>query len=117
MTSPIPDASVRVRELATDFIAAIDAHLGAVESRSGETDPDFFAAFDQLRDAFLAYEDALYETYDEVTPFEVVDGEDDEDDEEDEDDGEDDGEDDELDELDELDDEDGEDGLEIEDTP
>ena len=67
---------MRVRELAADFIAAIEAHLRAVESRSGETDPEVFAAFDQLREAFLTYEDALFDTYDEVTPLEAVEADD-----------------------------------------
>lgn len=85
MTAPYDDDQAgRVRELAAALSAAIAEHLRAVEARRGESDAAVFAAYDRLRDAFIAYEDALYETYDEVTPFEVVDSEDDEDDEEDE---------------------------------
>lgn len=95
MTSTYDDQAGKVRELAAAFSAAIAEHLRSVESRRGESDAAVFAAYDRLRDSFIAYEDALYETYDEVTPFEVVemdedDFTDDEDDEADEADEEDD---------------------------
>jgi hypothetical protein len=108
MTPTHDDRAVQVRELASAFSAAILEHLGAVESRRGESDATVFAAYDRLRDAFTAYEDALYDAYDEVTPFEVVevDDEDEDDDLDDEDDDldEDDLDEDDLDEDDDLDD-------------
>jgi hypothetical protein len=106
MTSPYDDRAGTVRELAAALSAAIAEHLRAVESRRGESDPAVYAAYDRLRDAFLAYEDALYETYDEVTPFEVVsDEEEDEDEEEEEEDGDEDLEDEDLEDEDLEDDE------------
>lgn|GEM_PF-1963029 len=68
------------------LIAALNHHLFAVESAAGESDPIVFAAYDRLRDAFGAYEDALYDRYDEVVPMTLVEEGDEEDDEEDEDD-------------------------------
>jgi hypothetical protein len=71
------------------MIAALEAHLDAVGSRRGEADPAVVAAYQKLADAFETYDEALYTTYDEVTPFVLYEEEsDDEDDdlEEDEDD-------------------------------
>lgn len=113
MTSPYDDRAGTVRELAAALSAAIAEHLRAVESRRGESDPAVYAAYDRLRDAFLAYEDALYETYDEVTPFEVVSDEEDEDEEEEEEEEEEEGEEEDGDE--DLEDEDLEDEEEEED--
>ncbi|GAA1906775.1 hypothetical protein [Streptantibioticus ferralitis] len=63
-----------VRAAAEAVKAAIDRHLAAIENRSGEDDPAVFAAFDSLAAAAEAYDELLYDTYDEVTPFEVPDG-------------------------------------------
>ncbi|WP_231116521.1 hypothetical protein [Motilibacter rhizosphaerae] len=102
-THPRPPAEA-VRGTARAFVAAIERHLLVVEHRSGEADPKVAAAFNDLRTAFLDYEDAVYEAYDEVLPFEVLEDEDDIDlDDDDEDDELDD------DELEEIDDEDDED--------
>ncbi|MEU1624464.1 hypothetical protein ABZ746_03780 [Streptomyces sp. NPDC020096] len=60
-----------VRAAAEAVKAAIDRHLAAIENRSGEDDPAVFAAFDSLAAAAEAYDELLYDTYDEVTPFEV----------------------------------------------
>lgn len=53
--------------------AAIDSHLAAVETRAGEEDPVVQQAYDALRLAAEAYDDVLFEEYDEVTPFEFAD--------------------------------------------
>ena len=69
------------------LVAALEAHLQAASRRTGEADPAVVAAYQNLADAFETYDEALYEAYDEVTPFVLYeDAEDDEDDEEDEDD-------------------------------
>lgn len=67
-TSPSP----KVREAAEALKAAIDTHLAAVEKRSGENDPTVHSTYDELRRAGLAYDDILFDTYEEVTPFEVA---------------------------------------------
>ena len=64
------------------LIAALEAHLAAAGRRQGEADPAVVAAYTTLADAFEAYDEALYDAYDEVTPFvlydEAEDGDDDE---------------------------------------
>lgn len=60
-----------VRAAAAALKAAIDRHLAAVENRSGENDPIVFAAYELLAGAADAYDEILYDAYDEVTPFEV----------------------------------------------
>ena len=59
-----------VRAAAELFKSAIDRHLEACADKGSERDPTVFAAFDALREAAETYEDALYDAYDEVTPFE-----------------------------------------------
>lgn len=73
------------------LIAALEAHLQAASTRQGEADPAVVAKYQTLADAFEVYDEALYDAFDEVTPFvlyddaeDAVDDEDDED-EEDED--------------------------------
>jgi hypothetical protein len=86
------------------LIAALEAHLSAAGRRAGEADPAVVSAYQILADAFEAYDEALYDAYDEVTPFVLYDDaedalegdEDDEDLEDDEDDEDDEDEDDEL---------------------
>ncbi|WP_328296057.1 primosomal protein [Kineococcus sp. NBC_00420] len=88
------------------LVATLEDHLAASANRRGETDPAVADAYQRVADAFEAYEEALYDAYDEVTPFVLYD--DVEDDREDDDDEDDDPEDDE-DSDDESDDEDSED--------
>src|SRR4051812_13541570 len=78
------------------FVAALEAHLAAASRRTGEADPAVASSFQTLADAFNAYDEALYEAYDEVTPFVLYDEAED-DDEDDDLDDEDDEEDDDLD--------------------
>ena len=79
--------------------------MSAAAGRQGEADPAVVSAYQVLADAFESYDEALYDAFDEVTPFVLYDdaedaASDDEDDDED-DDLEDDEEDDEDDEDDE----------------
>jgi hypothetical protein len=60
-----------VRAAAEAVKAAMDRHLAAIENRTGDNDPAVYAAFDALAAAAEAYDELLYDTYDEVTPFEV----------------------------------------------
>lgn len=96
------------------LVAALEAHLDAASKRAGEADPQVVAAYQTLADAFESYDEALYDAFDEVTPFVLYDdaedalsGEDDEDEDLDDDleDFDEDDEDDEEDDDDEDDDE------------
>ena len=66
------------------LVAALEDHLAAAANRRDEADPVVADAYQRVADAFEAYEEALYDAYDEVTPFVLYD--DDEGDEDDEDD-------------------------------
>lgn len=91
------------------LVAALEAHLAAAQQRRGEMDPQVERAYRVLADAFEAYDEALYDAFDEVTPFVLYDEV-----EDDREDGEDDDlEDDEIDE-DDLDDTDEDDLPELE---
>lgn len=69
------------------LVSALEEHLAALSNRRGEDDPSVDAAYVAIADAFDAYEESLYENYDEVTPLTVfADDEDDEDDDDFEDD-------------------------------
>lgn len=65
--------SEKARAAADQLKSAIDRHLAACEARSGESDPGVQEAYDGLRAAAERYDDALFEDYDEVTPFEFAD--------------------------------------------
>ncbi|MFC8500927.1 primosomal protein [Pedococcus sp. NPDC057267] len=65
------------------LVTAFERHLEASAAKRGEDDPTVVAAYDDLADAFAAYDDALLQAYGEMTPLDIYDGdEDDEDDEE-----------------------------------
>jgi len=61
----------------------LERHLEAAASRRSENDPSVVAAYRDLADAFEDYDDALMDTYGEVTPLEVYTGDEDEPDEDD----------------------------------
>ena len=92
------------------FVVALQRHFEAAAVRRSELDPAVVAAYDELAVAFVAYDDALFDAFDEVTPFDLTDEdddyEDDDEDDEDEDEDEDDGDDDDEDDDDLTDDED-----------
>jgi hypothetical protein len=71
MSDAAQPSAAEVRAAAEALKAALDRHLDAVEGRSGEDDPAVYAAFNALASAAEAYDELLYDTYDEVTPFEV----------------------------------------------
>ena len=77
-----------------DFLSSVREHFAASAHRTSDTDPRVEAAYMALADAFEIYEDSLYTTYGEVTPFElfddIQDDRDDDDDFDDEDDDDDD---------------------------
>lgn len=66
-----------------DLVGALRAHLDLASHRAGESDPAVQHAYVAVREAYLAYEDALYDAYDEVTPLAVVEWEDEDDNNED----------------------------------
>jgi hypothetical protein len=55
------------------LIAALEAHLSAAGRRQGEADPAVVSAYQTLADAFESYDEALYDAFDEVTPFVLYD--------------------------------------------
>jgi hypothetical protein len=59
------------------LMTAFERHLEASASKRGEEDPTVIAAYDDLADAFAAYDDALLQAYGEMTPLEIYDGDDD----------------------------------------
>ncbi|NNG41023.1 hypothetical protein HJ588_17325 [Flexivirga sp. ID2601S] len=73
------------RATLTALVGAFERHLEAAASRRGENDPTVVAAYRDLADAFENYDDALMDTYGEVTPLEVYSGDDDFEDDEDDD--------------------------------
>lgn len=92
-----------------DFLSSVREHFAASAHRTSDTDPRVEAAYMALADAFEIYEDSLYTTYGEVTPFELFDDiEDDREDDDDFDDDEDDFDDVDFDDDDEDEDEDDE---------
>jgi hypothetical protein len=74
MSDAVQPNVAEVRAAAEAVKTALDRHLEAIESRSGEDDPAIYAAFDELAAAAEAYDELLYDAYDEVTPFEVPSG-------------------------------------------
>jgi AAA ATPase containing von Willebrand factor type A (vWA) domain len=72
------------------LVAALEAHLLAAGQRRGERDPGVEAAYRTLADAFETYDEALYDAYDEITPFVLYDDVEDEREDSDDDDLEDD---------------------------
>ncbi|MFH8368202.1 hypothetical protein [Streptomyces sp. NPDC018031] len=71
MSDAAQPSAAEVRAAAEAVKIALDRHLDAVERRSGEDDPAVYAAFNELAAAAEAYDELLYDAYDEVTPFEI----------------------------------------------
>lgn len=61
------------RAALSKLIATFERHLEASAGRNGEDDPRVVAAYEDLADAFEAYDDALNDAYGEMTPLVVVD--------------------------------------------
>ena len=64
------------------FVSALQRHFEAASARRSELDPTVVGAYDELAAAFVAYDDALFDAFDEVTPFDLTDEDDEDDDEE-----------------------------------
>lgn len=112
------------------LVSALERHLELAAAQHRADDPAIRAAYEQIGDTFVAYDDALLDAYGEVTPLDIytdddddleeledeelddLDDELDEDDEEDDDEEEDDDDDDWDDEDDDDDDDDDEDDVE-----
>ena len=95
------------RAALSQLVAAFERHLEASSTRHGDDDPTVVAAYEDLADAFEAYDGALYDAYGEMTPLDIYSGDDDGPDDDDDDDDDDEGRDGGEDELDDHDDEDG----------
>lgn len=76
MSDAVQATAAEVRAAAEAVKTALDRHLAAVERRSGEDDPAVYEAFNELAAAAEAYDELLYDRYDEVTPFEIPGAED-----------------------------------------
>jgi hypothetical protein len=59
------------RAALSTLVSALERHLEAAGSKRGENDPVVFAAYQDVAEAFDAYDDALLDAFDEVTPLEV----------------------------------------------
>lgn len=105
------------RPALNQLIAALERHLEASSQRRGEDDPTVVAAYEDLADAFEAYDDALHDATGEMTPLVVVDEQFmvDDDDSDDDDDDDDDSDDDNSDEYDDDEDDQSYGGLDDED--
>ncbi|MEW2630419.1 hypothetical protein AB0903_01865 [Streptomyces sp. NPDC048389] len=71
MSDAAQPTAAEVRAAAEAVKAALDRHLEAVENRTGDDDPAVYEAFNALAAAAEAYDERLYDRYDEVTPFEI----------------------------------------------
>jgi hypothetical protein len=82
MSDAVQPGAAEVRAAAEALKKAIDRHLAAIERRAKapspapEADSEVFAAFNEMAAAGEAYDEMLYDVYDEVTPFEVPETED-----------------------------------------
>lgn len=64
--------------------SALEEHLAAITNSRGEQDASIENAYVAIANAFERYEEALFETFEEVTPLEVFIEDDDDDDDEEE---------------------------------
>ncbi|MDT0345698.1 hypothetical protein [Streptomyces litchfieldiae] len=77
MSDAVQPTAAQVRAAADALKEAIDRHLAAIERRASapeagaEADAAVFTAFNEMAAAGEAYDELLYDVYDEVTPFEV----------------------------------------------
>ncbi|MEU1705843.1 hypothetical protein ABZ478_10605 [Streptomyces sp. NPDC005706] len=76
MSDAAQPTAAEVRAAVEAVKTALDRHLAAVERRTGEDDQAVYEAFNELASAAEAYDELLYDRYDEVTPFEIPGAED-----------------------------------------
>ena len=67
------------RAALNQLVAALERHLEASSTKHGEDDPSVVAAYEDLADAFEAYDGALYDAYGEMTPLDIYTEDDDDD--------------------------------------
>ena len=65
------------RAALNQLVAALERHLEASSTKHGEDDPSVVAAYEDLADAFEAYDGALYDAYGEMTPLDIYTDDDD----------------------------------------
>ncbi|RJT76468.1 hypothetical protein D6T63_16210 [Arthrobacter cheniae] len=70
--------SIDPRVALQSLVTALEEHLAASASRRREDDPAVEAAYLGIADAFEVYEEALYDSFGEVTPLEIYEESDDE---------------------------------------
>lgn len=73
MTTPSHDTE-RLQAALDDLTDALEAHLQAAVSRTGEADTAVQAAYTALRHAAERYDNLLFDLRDEVTPWEFPEG-------------------------------------------
>ena len=95
------------RAALNQLVSAFERHLEASSTRHGDDDPKVVAAYEDLADAFEAYDGALYDAYGEMTPLDIYTGDDGDEDDDSDEDGDDGSDDDVADAIDDHDDEDG----------
>lgn len=71
--------STEPRAALATFISAIERHFEAAASRRGDDDPAVVNAYQELADAFEAYDEALDDAFGEVTPLGIYTDDDDDD--------------------------------------
>ncbi|MFE3639283.1 hypothetical protein [Streptomyces cellostaticus] len=76
MSDAAQPTAAEVRAAVEAVKTALDRHLAAVERRTGDDDQAVYEAFNELAAAAEAYDELLYDRYDEVTPFEIPGAED-----------------------------------------
>lgn len=54
------------------FVAALERHYEAASSGRGSDDPAVVASYEHLKAAFLDYEEALSDEFEEILPMELV---------------------------------------------
>lgn len=71
MSDAAQPTAAEVRAAAEAVKTALDRHLAAVERRTGKGAPTVNDAFNELAAAAEAYDELLFQRYDEVTPFDI----------------------------------------------
>jgi hypothetical protein len=54
------------------FVAALERHFEAASSGRGNDDPAVLSAYEHLKAAFLDYEEALSDEFEEILPMELA---------------------------------------------
>ncbi|WP_427017806.1 hypothetical protein ACQCSX_04115 [Pseudarthrobacter sp. P1] len=77
--------SIDPRAALQSLTNALEEHLVAASARRGDDDPAVENAYLAVVDAFEVYEEVLFDSYNEVTPLVIYEGDDEEDEDEDDD--------------------------------